>query len=60
VARGIPGFVVDLFFQMANPLVDQAVANIHIEDIGKLIVEHVVAPLLANLNKKPALSAPQG
>jgi Phage tail lysozyme len=50
VAKGVPGFIVDLIFSALNPIIDQMVSNIHPEDIGNLIAQHVINPLLTNLN----------
>lgn len=54
VAKGVPGFVIDLLFNVLNPVIDQMTANLHPEDIGKLLVEHIITPFLANLTAKKA------
>jgi hypothetical protein len=52
VAKGVPGFAVDLVFSILNPLIEQMTSNVHPNDIANLIAEHVINPLLSNLTKK--------
>jgi hypothetical protein len=52
VAKGFPGFLVDLIFSALNPLLDQLIENIKPEDIGNMIVKNLIQPMLSNLNKK--------
>jgi putative chitinase len=42
VAKGVPGFAIDMVFQLVNPIINQAIQNLHPEDIAKLILPHLL------------------
>jgi hypothetical protein len=54
VAKGVPGFLIDLGFSAINPLIDQFFNNFKPEDIGNLLVKHIIQPLITNATKKTA------
>ncbi len=57
VAKGVPGFAVDLAFQLVNPLINQLLQNTHPEDIAKILLPHLlggVQSLVNHLQQKAA------
>lgn len=53
VARGIPGFAVDFAFSIINPILNQAIQNIHPDDIAKGVIS-LVGNLISQTQKKAA------
>jgi hypothetical protein len=53
VANHIPGFLVDIAFSALNPIINNAVQNIHPDDIAKGIVS-LIGQFIQNAQKKSA------